>query len=44
MAVADQIHSHLAKTKAWTANVWKEEEKNKEVFYIKIKTKTKEGI
>ena len=35
-------HSHLAEIKMWTANVWKEEEENTEVFCITIKTKTKE--
>ena len=40
IAGAYSSHSHLAKTKMWTPNVWKEKEENKKLLCITIKTKT----
>ena len=42
MAGAYATHPDLVKTKMWTPNVLKEEEENKEVFCITIKTKANE--
>ena len=44
IAGAYSTYSHLAKAKVWSTNVWEEEEENKEVLCITIKTKTNEKL